>query len=56
MTIQAERQEKLQELDQPLQRFQHEHPVQAWAAMFGVAAVFTALVWLLVDFIEKGKP
>ena len=56
MTKQAERQQKLHELDERLQRFQHEHPVQAWAIALGIAAVVAALIFLLVHFIQKGTP
>ncbi len=56
MTKQAERQQRLHELDQRLQRFQREHPVQAWVVAFGIAAVVAALIFLLVHFIQKGTP
>jgi hypothetical protein len=56
MTKQAEqRQRKLQELDERLQRWQREHPIQAWAVALGIAAIFLVVGWLLVKLLPE-KP
>jgi len=51
MTKQAEGQRKLHELDRRLQRWQCEHPVQAWAVALCIAAIFLVVVCLLVKLL-----
>jgi Flp pilus assembly protein TadB len=42
----SKRLRQFHELDERLQRWQREHPVQAWAVTFCSGAAFVGLLWL----------